>query len=679
MKDVKFERYDRYRKKFTKLVHLEREEEMERHESEIRNMSPGARQAAGRALLGMKGRDQGTGLGGNEIVKFVKGARLPDNEISVGDLVMVSKNQPLNDNNPTGTVIEKTNYSITVAFRNRPIGFVYGKGLRLDLYVNDITFQRMLDALDQFEDVLPHRKYLREILLGRREPRFGDAMDFEPRNEQLNEAQWAAVRQSLYARDFFLIHGPPGTGKTTTLIEVIEQHVDRGEKVLATADSNVAVDNMVDFFSQRGRRVVRVGHPARVTETLRHHTLDYLIESDDDYQQAQKLRERAYELDDEQEDYTFPSGKNRRGLGNDRIKKLARQGRSSRGLSRDKIQSMARWIGLQEQISDLIGRAEKLEDQAANRLIATADVVCTTNSTAGSELMQGREFDMVAIDEATQSTEPSCLIPILHGSKVVMAGDHKQLPPTILNREAEQGGLADTLFERLLELHGDRIKGMLTIQYRMNTDIMDFPNCHFYEARLEAAEDVANHTLDASVDAEGLIAEACSPDRVVAFVDTAGAAPERSRARSTSKENEREAELTAEVVATLMASGVEPQDIGVISPYDDQIDLLSRKFDEPGLEIKTVDGFQGREKDVIVLSFVRSNDRNEMGFLTDLRRLNVSITRARKKLVMVGDSQTLSNHPVYAELVQYAAEKNGLLQAGKDHQKATEGEAAHAK
>lgn len=672
MKDVKFDHYDRYRKKFRKLVQLEREEEMERHESEIRNMSPGARQAAGRALLGMKGRDQGTGLGGNEIVKFVKGARLPDNEISVGDLVMVSKNQPLNDNNPTGTVIEKTNYSLTVAFRNRPIGFVYGRGLRLDLYVNDITFQRMLDALEQFEEVLPQRKYLREILLGRREPRFGKAMDSEPRNEQLNAAQWDAVQQSLYAKDIFLIHGPPGTGKTTTLIEVIEQHVDRGEKVLATADSNVAVDNIVDFLSQRGRRVVRVGHPARVTETLRHHTLDYLIEDDEDYQQAQELRERAYELDDEQENYAFPSGKNRRGLGNERIKKLASQGRSARGLSRDKIQSMARWIGLQEQISDLIGRAEKLEDQAANRLIATAEVVCTTNSTAGSELMQGREFDMVAIDEATQATEPSCLISMLRGSKVVMAGDHKQLPPTILNREAERGGLANTLFERLLELHGDRIKGMLTIQYRMNTDIMDFPNAHFYEGQLQADNAVANHTLDISVKGEGLVAEACRPKRVVVFFDTAGGAPERSRGRSTSKENEREAELTEETVTTLISSGVQPEVIGVISPYDDQVDLLSRKLDEPGLEIKTVDGFQGREKDVIVLSFVRSNERDQMGFLTDLRRLNVSITRARKKLIMIGDSETLSDHPTYSELVQYAAEKHGLLQAGPEHTAAAE-------
>jgi len=269
-----FEDYNSYEEKFSELVEMEREEEMERHQKEIEKLSGEERQAKGRALLHMKGKDEGKGLGGNKIVKFSRNEELPEHEINVGDLVMVSKNEPLNPDNPTGTVVEKTSYSVSVAFREGCPEFVLGKDLRVDLYVNDITFQRMLDALEHFEVVTGKKMYLRGIILGKIGPRFNEIDGFEVENEELDESQRKAVKRSLEAEDLFLIHGPPGTGKTTALIEVIEQHVKRGEKVLATADSNVAVDNMVDFLNERGVDVVRVGHPARVTETLREHTLE---------------------------------------------------------------------------------------------------------------------------------------------------------------------------------------------------------------------------------------------------------------------------------------------------------------------------------------------------------------------------------------------------------------------
>ncbi len=284
-----FQDYSDYRERYAALVELEREEEMERHRSEIRHCSPREREAKGRALLHMRGRDEGTGLGGLHLVKFVRGGELPDSELSVGDLVMVSRNQPLNPDNPTGTVVTKTNYSLTVAFRQRPHGFVYGDGLRVDLYVNDITFQRMLDALEAFGEASGDQRRLREILLGRAEPRFGEMDAVTINNHALDASQRKAVERSLEADDIFLVHGPPGTGKTTTLVEVIEQHVDRGCSVMATAASNVAVDNLVDFLHRRGVEAVRVGHPARVTETLRHHTLDYRVETMDAYREAQRL------------------------------------------------------------------------------------------------------------------------------------------------------------------------------------------------------------------------------------------------------------------------------------------------------------------------------------------------------------------------------------------------------
>ncbi|MFB6215716.1 MAG: IGHMBP2 family helicase, partial [Candidatus Aenigmatarchaeota archaeon] len=618
------EDYEDYKEKYSELVELEREEEMERHRNEIENMSAKERQSKGRALLKMKGDDEGKGLGGDHIVKFSRRNELPDHEISVGDLVMVSKNEPLNPDNPTGTVTEKTKYSVSVAFSNKPPGFVYGKNVRLDLYVNDITFQRMLDALEDLEVVVGKKLKLRNILLGESEPDFKETENLEIRNEELDESQRKAVERSLEAEDLFLIHGPPGTGKTTTLIEAIEQHVERNEKVLATADSNVAVDNLVDFLNRRGVYAVRVGHPARVTETLREHTLDYMVQNMDKYKDSQELWGKVEDISNRQDEHTFPSGRWRRGMNNEKIKELAEEGRGSRGVPAEKIESMAKWIELQEEKDELAKKAKKLEEEAVDEVMESADVVCTTNSTAGSELMEDRKFDVVAIDEATQATEPSCLIPMTHANKVIMAGDHKQLPPTILNQEAKKNGLEETLFERMLDVHGSKIKEMLNRQYRMNTDIMNFPSEEFYAAELEAADEVRNHKLNIENEDEN---EIYDPDNVVTFIDTNGKHPEESRRGSTSKHNEREAEIIEEVTRELIDRGVEPESIGIISPYDDQVDLLNQKLDAKGLEIKTVDGFQGREKDVILLSFVRSNETKEIGFLEDLRRLNVSITR----------------------------------------------------
>jgi len=658
-----FDNYSSYEDRFIELVEMEREEEMERHRSEIENLSPEERQSKGRALLHLKGRDEGAGLGGSRIVKFISGDELPDHEISVGDLVMVSDDDPLDTENPTGTVVEKTNYSVSAAFKGDLPEFMFEKDLRVDLYVNDITFQRMMDALEHFEIVTGKKMYLRGILLGSIEPRFGETEEVEIKNEDLDDSQRKAVKRSLEAEDLFLIHGPPGTGKTTALIEAIEQHIEREDTVLATADSNVAVDNIVDFLNDRGVDVVRIGHPARVTETLLEHTLDHMVEGKEKYQRAQDHWERVSSIGSRQDKETFPSGKWRRGMDNKKIKKLAKKEKGMRGVPAKKIKSMAKWIELQEEKNRLARKARELEDEAVDEIIEDADVVCTTNSTAGSDLMRKREFDVVVVDEATQATEPSCLIPITHAKKIIMAGDHKQLPPTILNQEAKENGLEETLFERMLEIHGSDIKEMLEKQYRMNTDIMNFSSQEFYDGELVADESVADHRLEVSGKPSGKhMKKIFDPENVVLFLDSKGHWPESSRKGSSSKENKKEAKKVVDIVKECMKLDVAPEDIGVISPYDDQVELLKEKLDVEGLEIKTVDGFQGRQKDVIVLSFVRSNQEGNIGFLEDLRRLNVSITRARKKLVMVGDSTTLSKHPTYERLLSYVEENGELLE-----------------
>lgn len=656
----------RYTDKFSQLVELEREQEMREHEESIRNHSAERRQAEGKAILHLKGRDEGMALEG-KLIKFLRqhqGEPLPDTEISVGDLVMLSRRDPLLSDNPTGTVVQKTNYSITVAFDN-PLSFLFGKGLRMDLYVNDITYQRMKDALMKLQAADGRLAELRNIIVGFRPPEESEKAEIKQWfNQELNESQQQAVAKSMGAKDFHLIHGPPGTGKTTTAIEVIEQAVAGEKKVLATAASNTAVDNILDFLLDRDVSAVRVGHPARVTPKLKEHTLDSLIEQNEKYQQAEELRNQAFAKKEKQDDYTHPSGKYRRGMSNKKIKKLAEEGRGSRGVPEDKIQEMAQWIQIQDEVDELFEKADKLREEAVDEILSQKQVICTTNSTAGSELMADREFDLVVIDEATQATEPSCLVPITHGKKVVMAGDHRQLPPTVKNRKAEEKGFGDTLFERLAETYPN-IKNMLEVQYRMHEKIMSFSSSEFYDDNLSADETVRDHTLeDFQLDIDAFDNEVTSvldPHEPVVFVDTAGReAKERTRQGSTSKENPEEALLGTQMVQNLLNSGMAPEDIAVISPYNDQVDLLDRKIDAENLEINSVDGFQGREKEIVIISLTRSNSQNAIGFLEDIRRLNVSLTRAKRKLIVIGDSSTVTSHKTYKRLVDYV-EENGRV------------------
>ena len=599
------------------------------------------------------------------MVKYVRQGGLPDTEIKVGDLVIASRGRP-RGNEIQGTVVEKTRFSLTVAYDKHPPDYALGKGVRIDLFANDITFQRMLDALK----ALKHNPDLLNLLLGRARPEIGEE-EVSLKNEALNESQRAAVRKAVGSRPVFLIHGPPGTGKTTTVVEAIYQYVRRGMKVLATADSNVATDNMVERLASYGIRVVRVGNPSRITKAVVEHSLDHLLQYDEDYKRALKIYEEIDRLREEQKGHLAPTPRWRRGLSDEQILRLAETGTPVRGVHPNAIRRMAAWIRVQQRINALMDRAKKYEAIAVERILRNADVVCSTNSSAGSEVLAHFTFDVVFIDEATQATEPSCLIPMVKGGMWVMAGDHKQLPPTILSEEAAKH-LQRTLFERLLEVYGDRIKEMLRVQYRMNRVIMDFPSKTFYDGKLVAHESVANHTLaDLGITREKVrrlpqpLPVVLDPERPVIFADTLGTSPEGQRRGSTSYYNEGEARFVFDVVKALMDLGIRPEDVGVISPYDDQVDLLKRTFQEGGIpeevEVKTVDGFQGREKEVIVVSFVRSNRRGEIGFLNDVRRLNVAITRPKRKLITVGDSTTLRVHPVYRAFVEYVRKVEGYV------------------
>jgi predicted DNA helicase len=335
---------------------------------------------------------------------------------------------------------------------------------------------------------------------------------------------------------------------------------------------------------------------------------------------------------------------------------------------------MADWLELQAQADALFDEAEALEQEAVDEVLTAADVVCSTNATAGSDLLDGRTFDTLVVDEATQATAPSCWIPMTHARRAILVGDHRQLPPTILNPEAARRGLQHTLFERLAHHHETdpeapgSIRSLLRTQHRMHETIMGFSSHTFYDGRLQAADAVRHRTLaglDITTEAlpAGVQREILDPDAPLVFVDTTHLdAPEQQRAGSPSRENPREAEIVTQLAADLLEAGVASAQVAVISPYDDQVDRIDRALALDALEVDTVDGFQGREKEIVLLSLVRSNDRGEIGFLDEPRRFNVAVTRARRKAVVVGDANTVADGDALDTFIRYAETEGRVVQ-----------------
>lgn len=437
----------------------------------------------------------------------------------------------------------------------------------------------------------------------------------------LNPPQRAAIEFALAAPHVAIIHGPPGTGKTTTVVEFIRQAVAKGDTVLACAPSNHAVDNLLEKLLAAGELPVRLGHPARVQPELRERAIDILAEKHPDARQARKVARDAFALFRQADKWT-----------------------------REKPQPGEK-AALRKDARDMLSEARKLEALAVERVLDEAKIVCATLTGLDSQLLGQRRYDIAVIDEACQSTEPANWVPLLRAGKLILAGDHCQLPPTIISPEAAERGLAVSLMERLISLFGPEVSRLLTVQHRMHAAIMGFSNAEFYAGQLEAHESVAGHRL---CDLPGVTADPLT-ELPVQFIDTAGASYDEELEEDTgSRRNVQEASLAVKKVRALLALGVQPSQIGVITPYRAQVRLLRERLaDVPGVEIDSVDGFQGREKEAIVVSLVRSNNEGEIGFLADTRRTNVAMTRARRKLLVIGDSATLANHDFYGRMLAY--------------------------
>jgi predicted DNA helicase len=585
----------------------------------------------------MQGKKLGKELG-QTIVQFGR-SKVIDTEISVGDVVLVSTNNPLSSQ-LTGTVTEKGLRYIKLAFDSKIPRWTLKKKVRLDLYVNDVTFRRMEDNL---KNLSTKGKNALEYHLNIKNPKKNADTYLEYIDNSLNESQKLAVKEALSTPEFFLIHGPFGTGKTRTLVELIFQEVRKDRKVLATAESNTAVDNILERITPNKKlKITRLGHPQRVFKENISYTLAYKVENHRLGANLESYYNVIDEYTEERKYFTKPTPQYRRGLTDNQIKQYASKNKSSRGVNSETIKSMARWIDYNDKINEFYDKIKKLENKIIDEIIEESDVIVSTNSSAALDSISNTKFDVAIIDEASQTTIPSVLIPIAKAHRFILAGDHKQLPPTIISNEAYE--LEETLFESLIEKYPHKAQ-LLNVQYRMNEKLMQFPNSEFYDNLLSTDECVRDISIKDLADDED--------EKVLNFIDTSSMENNKEEHLNDSKSyvNRVEAKTCLEIVNKYLNKGVEKEQIGIISPYADQVKLISENTE---VEVKSVDGFQGREKEIIIITTVRSNDKGEIGFLNDLRRLNVAITRAKRKLIIVGNKNTLNYNNTYKKLIKNA-------------------------
>ncbi|KAK4226151.1 P-loop containing nucleoside triphosphate hydrolase protein [Podospora fimiseda] len=647
------------------LLQAELSSEIEETSSLLSLHSPLALQRAGVALTNLVVTSQRTGLGGKTVLELgndpattskSKAGKygwtdLPEHGIRVGDVVVVSEQptgkerkkqvQELEKKGVKGVVARVRRGEISVLLdegREEEFGIGGEKRCWIVKMADEVTFKRMSGVMNKMEKMESYSVFMR-VLFGLSKPSVDEEKGIVKEDEwidkTLNESQKEAIQFALGSEEIALIHGPPGTGKTHTLIELILQLVlKRSQRILVCGPSNVSVDNIVERLADKKVPVIRLGHPARLLPSVLEHSLDVLTRTSEAGGIVKDIRN---EMDAKQAS----------------IRKT-RNGKERRGIYAE--------------LKELRKEYKQRERKCVQDLVRESKVVCATLHGAGGFQLRDEEFDVVIIDEASQALEAQCWVPLLSAKKAVCAGDHLQLPPTIksLNLKSKKkdegegtikgATLETTLFDRLLALHGPSIKRMLTTQYRMHERIMRFPSDELYEGKLVAAEGVKTRLLK---DLPYEVEDTDDTREPLIFIDTQGGDfPEKneddnqdsggdkklskSSLYGDSKSNEMEAALVRQHVKSLVDAGVKPEDIAVVTPYNAQLGILAPLKEEfPGIELGSVDGFQGREKEAVIVSLVRSNSDGEVGFLGEKRRLNVAMTRPKRSLTVIGDSETV--------------------------------------
>ncbi len=505
-----------------------------------------------------------------------------------------------------------------------------GGVLGIELIHDDRSYQVMKDSIKSVMAIKEGPLLtIKKIIDQQCTDQYHEKVQLMYRDNHLNDSQQAAVTGSVGASVLSVIHGPPGTGKTTTLVELVRHIVSRQNKVLVTAPSNGAVDLLTKRLHEAGVNVVRIGNVTRIGDSIADLCLDEQIRNHRDWQHIKQVKIEAEAAHKE-------AGKFKRKFGS--------QERINRGLMYKEARQLKNW-------------ARDLEDKLVEQVLHQAQVICATLIGCAHKSISDLHFDVAVIDEASQALEPESWTAMMRADKVVMAGDHHQLPPTVKSNRAKELGFEKTVLNRLTDYMLQTY--LLNTQYRMHPHILGFSNELFYNRQLKTAPEV-------------LIRENPHFKEPLVYIDTSGCGfDEEVNPETLSKSNRQEYLIIREHILSIM-DDLNGQSIGIISPYKDQVRVIRREIEQDeqlramNIEVNSIDGFQGQARDVIYLSLVRSNDRGELGFLTDYRRLNVAMTRARHKLVVIGDMATLGVDKRYLQLAEHI-EAHGIYQSAWEY------------
>lgn len=634
-----------YFKRLQELLKIEKEADRKIYEELTATLSISERRENGMSWYPIAIRDTEIGRGDYITIEVERTAHMDIlHQLRFGmSAALFSNHDPKNDR-VEGTISHISANRLKLSLRTDELPDWARRGkLGIDAVFDDNSYAEMEAAL-KLAPALAEKKdegHLVKILTGEKTPGF-DANDHSFKElyaknaslHKLNSSQQAAVEKILAANELAVVHGPPGTGKTTTLVQAIKALVQKErQQILVVAPSNAAVDILSEKLSGEGLNVVRVGNPARVNEKHIALTLDNKITAHPGAKEIKRLKKQARDYRDMAQKYKRSFGPAER----EQRKALFAEARNIR----------------QE--------IERTEGYIVEDVLSKANVITATLVGAAHYSVRQRRYHTVVIDEAGQALEPSCWIAVLKGKKLVMAGDHQQLPPTIKSAEAAPE-LSNTLMEKLVALHPEAVV-LLEEQYRMHQTIAGFSSLEFYEGRLKADPFVAKHLLFPA-------------DKPLLFIDTAGCGFDEKR-EGTQISNPEEAQFLikqlvhlVEQLKPLYALNVFPS-IGIISPYRHQVEELKEAVLEndrllpvcPSISVNTIDSFQGQERDAVFISLTRSNADAVIGFLGEVRRMNVAMTRARKKLVVIGDSATLSQFSFYADFIAYAQKHDAYISA----------------
>lgn len=627
-----------YFKKLQELLITERDEDLQAYLKLTENTSAADRRLLGLTWYPIAIRNSEIGRGDYLTVELERTTHQDiSHQFRFGSSVVLFSNHDAKEDRLEGTITHQTGNKMKISFRvdELPDWSRDGK-LGVDLLFDNNSYDEMQNALKQASNLADHQSEnkLISILTEGEKPSFQNEEKFFIPNK-LNESQQQAVHKIVTANHLAIVHGPPGTGKTTTLVHAIKsltKHYD--QKILVVAPSNTAVDLLTEKLAAEGLNVIRIGNPARVSDRLLASTLEHKMADHPDMKSVKSLKKQANEFKNMAHKYKRSFGKAER----DQRKALFDE---------------AHKIGKE---------VEKTEQYIMDNLLSKAQVITATLVGANHYTVRNLKYNTVVIDEAGQALEPACWIPILKAEKVILAGDHFQLSPTIKSSEAGRNGLSKTLLEKSVSLHPESVV-LLNEQYRMHESIMGYSSQVFYNSQLHAHHAVARHLVFAD-------------DEPLAFIDTAGCSFDE-KLDGTSTTNPDEATFLVTHLSALIQelesreTIVDFPSIAIVSPYKQQVQILKMLVEENELlmahqdkiSVNTIDSFQGQERDIVYISLTRSNADGSIGFLADTRRMNVAMTRARKKLVVIGDSATLSKAKFYADFITYAEKLNAYHSA----------------